>query len=546
MYKRWGNNKNRIMKKSLILLIILLLNLSANAKTEFDISKELSQEGYSDINVYESGYISAQRYGKPVVFYFDPKVGNDNYSLIIKAGMYNNVQYDKERLFAEKNGMTDIYVNGKKINNSPIETIDRISNDKRAYKQNGKWGLINKSEFVVPAEFDSISILKDDYILTKKGKKFGLFKNDIKISDPMYDSITINKDKHIIVKSNEKYGIICKDKLILPAEYDSISLRPYNFVVSKNKKYGIADNTGKILLPIKYDSIKTISTGDRDWYQYYYEIKLGTKYGAYDSKVQLLVPPKYDKLEYSQSMYGDDRMFIVYLNGKRGAYADLRYQFKSVIPVSYDTIDYDRLNHIWTVSNNGKKGVYSLWNSEDIKSIPAQFNEISLLNDCFYKIKNNNKYGIYSIAKSAIVVPLIYDSIKPEKGVYENIPTYIVEQNGKLGAYSEWYCSHYTDPQWDKMYSKNIIPVEFDNIQIVPNGYIVSKNGKQGFYHIDKGEMLKPKYDKITYINGQKKLIKTQNLKISYTKIPENEYEKYRRDAEAVVNTMFFWLKDLK
>lgn len=500
------------------------------SKAEFD-SVELLNEDY--VQVKKGNKYGLYRKDKIVLepIYDSFKMKDTKFIIVVKDKKYGIFCYNELKIPVEYDSIS--LLNGCRNN---YDYCYKVQKDK-------KFGILSLyNGVIVPVEYDDIkNILISDrnrncnYWEIRKNNNVGLADEDLKIIVPAkYDKIDIiyvlegesRQDFYIKIQNNKKYGLLTRTgENILPAEYDNFKnvsiydngiLRPC-FIVQKNKKYGLLNSWHELILPVEYDKINVISFGDDNSKREYIEVQKNNKYGLYDPFYKDRgIPAIYDKLEYSQiSKYN---CVTVMSNGKKGIYLVLGSYFQPVTKGMYDDITVNEKPLYWTVVKNGKKGVYDIGRDGfESNSVPADFDEIKHEFGHLYKVCNDNKCGLYDSRHTDSVIPVVYDDVKMDKKVCSGVYTFIVRKDNNYGAYNVWYLDDY---------SKQTVPAEFDSIIPVHNGYIVTKNGKQGFYHVDKGLMLKPVYEIITCSKNGKTLYKKHKYLTTWTKIPKSDYEK--------------------
>ena len=157
-------------------------------------------------------------------------------------------------------------------------------------------------------------------------------------------------------------------------------------------------------------------------------------------------------------------------------------------------------------------------------------------------------FGVCAVCTKPNYIPPNYNVVRCNDFVGQYINTYVVENNLKQGVYTNWDdVSDYSIYPFDaaKRYNKIKVPVEYDSVEVVKNGFIVSKNSKFGYYHIDKGKIFDVKYDKI-YLSNDEKYIYAVDSKGSETKKnPDNHVERCENMLFNIfIRPAFFWLDD--
>lgn len=285
---------------------------------------------------------------------------------------------------------------------------------------------------------------------------------------------------------------------------------------------------------------------------------------GYIKEEEIILPPLF-------SSYGDfgDNKKILEIFGKRGVY-DLESKSWFISP-SYETLSWIGFEDYYFVKNYIKFGLINKDNRIVLPLIYDQrgriFKEVGLL-EIGRKKEFNLKYGIFSVDKERLLLPCEYEQIiqiadslfeatngiqkeqyqLTEAGTFQLVNTSIEEMkpyekklgNGVLlernsrGLYQITSSSgnttlpyKYTEIEHGQHYhrlrvkagktclidwntAKEILPCEFDYIDMSSNPHIVMKNGKWGIYSREGKEIISSLYDTLmttqpTYFTSSKK-----------------------------------------
>nr|WP_321234098.1 WG repeat-containing protein [uncultured Psychroserpens sp.] len=281
----------------------------------------------------------------------------------------------------------------------------------------GKWGLknANKNKLIIPYEIDSVLVQYNapnikSYSIKRSGtwesytftKKYKMKKanpySGLALSNSMND---IYKGKDYLrfdVIYNGKRGIKnCNFETIVPLRYDYVlemfdALSESNkdtlsYLLYNNNKVGMHTNKGTI--EPKYDDIGAfefrgydyVAIIKLDYEKDYFGTTINGKVGIMNYKEEILVPHVYDKIIYCKpylqnATYPDK--FVVFKERKQGV---VNITGELLLPIEYDTIEFDetfeKLDH-FIVSKKGKYGVVNSLN-EVIK--PIKFSRTELDDD---------------------------------------------------------------------------------------------------------------------------------------------------------------------
>lgn len=189
-------------------------------------------------------------------------------------------------------GLTDIY--GETILSPEYTKIQSptVHNYLRLIvKKDNLVGLfdLESKQFILPLEYDNISILDNNSFSVIKGGKMGFLDAQLKVILPMvYDELVFNRST-ISFSKDKKMGLLTmQGKLLTTEDFDQISFfRDGLAVVYKNKKVGLINEKGAIVVPLKYDYVGFVGESRC-------AIKVNDRYGLIDYSGKVIVQPIYD------------------------------------------------------------------------------------------------------------------------------------------------------------------------------------------------------------------------------------------------------------
>lgn len=288
--------------------------------------------------------------------------------------------------------------------------------------------------------------------------------------------------------NNEEYVYnIIKDRIVFRGK--NIKIVNENLIVAQNtysKKYGIIDHEGNTLTSFVYDGILTSSSGDIDIPEKLFDAKKEGKCGYIDYKGRIKIPFDYhfcgtfrggfawvtneigktglinqdgvivEPLIHDNILYlsNDTIVYIDYVSSTASKY-NIKDAPKGSIKQSPKHVHF-RFNicanygYVQVSTIDGKKGITNLYGSIDI---PAEYDEIRLLDNYNVLAKLNNKWGAINL-KNCVEHSFEFDSIDtikiPSRGI---LPIYhfIVCKTGKFGILDNQY--------------KECLPIIYDGIR---------------------------------------------------------------------------------
>ena len=347
------------------------------------------------------------------------------------------------------------------------------------------------------------------------------------------DKIVFNESSILVLNRNGKFAVLeywdsRNNQNILSANYEYENVEKiqctnsdnFFYKTTKNKKYGAYSSFGKLITAPVYDDISiSCEKNNKSYKSEIYVIKNGNKEGAVRncmSNYILAVPVMYDNVDllWQES---DEYYIEVMQNNKKGLIisSDRAPANLTVIPAVFDEISVN--SRFVVVKQYGKYGAY-WWNRQ---VVPIKYDKVTPMGDGIIVTLNNQQGAYYD---GNLVVPVAFDEVKTaDKDLLFRIgddePKFIVKHNNRYGVY-------------------NLVPVDFDSIETVYRGFIVGKNGKFGLYHLTKGKLYNPEFDKI-YSTSNTKLALEKNGQV--VKEVDMSMNSFKENAdEAFIKTLFF------
>lgn len=271
------------------------------------------------------------------------------------------------------------------------------------YRKNNYWGILNlKKEFITKAEFESLVYAGGDNVIAKKKinpaqLKTGCLnlRGDIKIPFA-YDDIQLHGLRAIVInlsKGRYHYGLVdLQNKLIIAPTYLHIS--PLGTL-----RYSVQNETGKIALftedgraitPFTIDSISPFQHDKASFY-------ITTNRGVLDREGRVLAEARYQDVRIEEdhiSVLPHHQWIVLDASNK----IQQSFLADHILPVN-------PANNIFQLS-----GYFGLMDEFWTITLPAQYQQLSYIQNNLYLAKKNNKTGIITNDNKQ-VIPFRYDSI---------------------------------------------------------------------------------------------------------------------------------------
>lgn len=389
--------------------------------------------------------------------------------------IYDEISSINNSLYStKKNGKYGIIDNNNKIivpfQWSNINTISNLENyiivseTVNNNKLKGIYSLIER-KLTTPCKYSYLTkIDRQSYFTAYDGSKYNIIDiNGNPKFSKWYEDLTIpSKGKmNYIVKLDNKYGIVDdSEKVILPIEYLEFSKSPYNdgsyLARDKNGKYGFITIDGKVTLPFEYDNLTRrnyydnvlsvrngkcglvqinngmpyeITTCDYDEIEgnKIMIVKKDDKYGLLDVYGQHLTPIEFQSIEALDDNSSEGTIYKAKINGmyklindqgkslNDGLYTDIDIISKKAKTSYYSSIQY---NYLKCKNKNGK---YSVIDKVGKSICPLTFDEIDSENNNIFIVKNNGKYGLFSLLNQKQILDFKYDLLIRSNDYYLGI-----------------------------------------------------------------------------------------------------------------------------
>ncbi|GAA4793545.1 hypothetical protein GCM10023231_22310 [Olivibacter ginsenosidimutans] len=155
----------------------------------------------------------------------------------------------------------------------------------------------------------------------------------------------------------------------------------------------------------------------------------------------------------------------------------------------YDTIDH-RLNQLWKVSKDGK---VSLCTTDGKLLLPLYYEDVQQLNENFFAVKDQGKWGIYAKLTQQLQVPIQYDDVDYCGGCGYAPHYFLAKKNNKWGVVN--------------MEGKVLAPFVFDHdhYQMRSDEWVMSfsRNGTRLVYNLAIGKAFEePEYSNTCLLNN--------------------------------------------
>jgi hypothetical protein len=330
------------------------------------------------------------------------------------------------------------------------------------YRLGNKWGYSDVSgKIKIPTKYDSVTFFDYDReenkyaiaIVILNGKEMVI--NEMgSIVVPAFDRISIieelDETAFYIFKDN-KIGVFSKGKEIIAPIYDYIEITPYaQYKPGRNNKLGLFNHNGKALISADHDVIRQVNS-DQPGFNKWLAIKDG-KEEFYSFKSEKPQPRNDDPPLEMVAIESSEATTDNSIEGIKRKYA-----IDSVESQGFSAIVYKNGKQGILLNEEGKIFFFSrIYDIQKLRYFPDW--ERSLLkskSDAYVFAKLNGHYGIVDQAEKEIL-PFVYDNIT-DKGDF-----FILTRNGKIGFFTVYSSSPLIDPAFDEFLSASSQSIKHD------------------------------------------------------------------------------------
>lgn len=170
--------------------------------------------------------------------------------------------------------------------------------------------------------------------------------------------------------------------------------------------WGVVDKDGHIIVPFNYDHIDLY--GDLIHVVNFGDHASDNIEGVFNQYGEWLIP-----FEYASIDIKDKALFIVAVKNhklNRLFYGVINDKNKTIIPIDYDYISYDKSYERFIVSKEGKKGIINKQGQLLLEPTYEVLTAVSMWGGSpKFEIRKDEKYGLINIESGKTVIPTVYD-----------------------------------------------------------------------------------------------------------------------------------------
>ena len=330
-----------------------------------------------------------------------------SYILIIFTFLFLSSCKNEPKVLDESSSIEDIYfsdyeapdekwgymdMSGETVIKPKYDDVRDMKSNITAANLNGRWGYIDQSgktviDFIYKQVLD-FNEEEDRAIVQDFSNNWILIDADNKIIDSLeYQDYKSFSGSYCPVAYAGQWGLIDRDgnEIIKPA-FGSIKIIGGSCIVKRDDKYGIIAIDGKELMPFNYDRIDVNDNS-------ILRVKSKGQYAFYDMNTYQKISP-----EYANASKMEDGYFVV--NDKSGKFTIINKQFKTVIEIEADKVEYANEN-LWKYKRNG------LWGLIDISGnqiTPPKYELMNKFQEGYILYSVDDKWG-YIDTKGEVFIP---------------------------------------------------------------------------------------------------------------------------------------------
>ena len=356
-------------------------------------------------------------------------------------------------------------------------TVEEISSEDINYYKiisDGKSGVIDKDgKVIIKPEYNTIKI---------KNPKEAIFIciYDYNAASGEYKTKVLNEKNEEILTNCENVNTIDIKEIVSSIPYEKTVLQ-----YQKDGKYGIIDFNGKDITKPIYEEIRNMPYREGELI-----VKKDGKYGVININGGKLVNFEYDYIT-GDNYYSTEKEYALdgYIVGKNDENGKMQYGYLNSDRQQYLELDFDRIYRM----NNVKDDANTYLVAEKDGNIQLYKNDKVLLDNNYQAINYNEDSGLL-----------------------------ILQKDNKFGI---------TD-----LNGKQILNVEYDQIQIPGNYILATKNGNSETYDLSG-----TKQEDLRYAN----VLKTANENYSITIDTNDKYGVISKDGNTLIENKYNYIQYL-
>lgn len=334
------------------------------------------------------------------------------------------------------------------------------------FRYNNLSGYILNDSILIPFKYDQLDYKYSDFMICREPRKrYGAINKKGETVVPFeYNTLSQNSAGIVLGwKAEAGYGLMTPTgKVLVPFEYKKGFFNADSVVVlyAPDKQLivkALDSENLKVLMEGDFEDISIEATGRRP----IFAVKQQGRWGLMDYQKRLLVPCEYDKIH---NMFGQH--VVAVKNGKMGV-VDLKGVLE--VPFEYETFNERLRNGLFPFGVTVSRGKlrWGLVDSTGHVVLPAEYDQVAQFYYCdLMKVSKDGKWGILDMS-GKLRTSLLFSDISGWKHLSATEKT---DQSGKSRiTHKEEYGIYFVHKYID--------------------------NGKIGLWHLDKGEIIPPKYD---------------------------------------------------
>ncbi|HXA01182.1 MAG TPA: WG repeat-containing protein [Cytophagaceae bacterium] len=264
----------------------------------------LSKHKAKRILVYEQpNKISTKNNFPYTTWKYKGRVAYENYDCnLVVPPVYDSVKYiSSDSIFVVywKNKIGILENDGSEIMplTNKYQKIYNFSSSRARILKDGRYGFLDRFGNVrVSPQYENVKDFSEGFAAVFLAGKWGfLDRNENLVVQPFYYEVESFSHGTARVKEKNKWSFVNSEGIkITTTPYDEIIPTEYKkwFIVN-NKKYGLADSSGREMLGPKYEFIRDLNNG-------YIIVKRNGKWGVLDYQENFVIPMEYDSIEYDK------------------------------------------------------------------------------------------------------------------------------------------------------------------------------------------------------------------------------------------------------
>jgi|GEM_PF-1465848 len=385
---------------------------------------------------------------------------------------------------------------GEYIVEPKYTNLRECTNGYFCFKENGKYGCLDaKGEPIIAAQYDAaLRFDADGYSEAQLYGKYGIINEKGEtVLNFVYEAVSsynVQEGFAIVRVGNNEAAVGFDGRVI--ADTAGANYGVYKTLICENYNGTVTyyNSSGEVIADIDA-YLGTTEQSDSGVF------RSDEKYGYKDQDGNIVIDPEYDRVFASQKEY------IVACKREPSDYAYFAFDYKGKL-IDKSNVLYSAAG-LAIFSENGKYGVLDAAGNQ---ILPAEYDEVKILDYENISVCLNGKYGLYNCGKE--IVPVKYDSLAIGRSYTANNEIYryilakslVDEKHEEMENQHVAWVGNYKPSLYD--FDNGLLYEDCDSIKYFEEEklFVIEKDGKEGVIDTQGNIVIDLVYDDIAVFEG--------------------------------------------